>query len=193
MGPARTVPATTKPTTGTLPHTPASIAAAARSLGVTDQVASAAAAHLTARTATLLVVSGNLGSGKDTVAPAVINALGISDAVHLYYALPLKDEVNDMIADLRTWWFSRSYPALTPARRKEVAALLADRHHMPLEKVRFYTGRMLDQVIGDLSVHSRARTSVIREVLQFHGTECRRAQDEKVVLGAAARNAVSPT
>jgi hypothetical protein len=176
---------------GTTPHTHASIRTAALALGVDAETADAAARNLAEGRVTLLLVSGKLGSGKDSVAPAVFTTLGITAAEHQYFALPLKEEVNQMMADLRTWWDTGRFAALTPARREQAAELIAGLHHMPLGHARFYTGEFLNQVLANRVVHSRSRTAVMRRALQYHGTECRRSQDENYWVKKALSNAVT--
>ena len=149
----------------------------AAAIGAPEALVAKARANITSGAAAFLVVSGWMGSGKDTIAPETLAKLGYTDSEHLYYALPLKAELDAIIADIRSWFFTGGFPSMTHRRREELAALLAQTHRMPVEHAMFFVGRLLDQVRMNRLVHARTRTPVIREALQKLGTDVRRAQD----------------
>jgi hypothetical protein len=169
----------------------AAIVAAATSFGVDALTARRAAQHLTDGSALLLVVSGKLASGKDTVAPLVMSALGAHDPVHQSYAAVLKDEMDAILTAMRTWHRRTRPAALTPGIRRQVAVLLAEQFSMPVEHAAYFTGDLLDQVLTSARVHSRSRTPAMRRALQLLGTEVRRSQDEDYWVRRALAPAVT--
>lgn len=158
---------------------PAAAALAAREYGVSDADASAAAANMAAGSALLLVISGKLASGKDTVAPAVMDAVGAFNREHHYYSRALKDELDQIIALIRTWHDQQRPAAMTGRLRGVLAEHIGREMHMPARQaLEFFAGSLTNQVLAVRTVHARSRTSVIRRALQVLGTDVRRAQDE---------------
>lgn len=141
--------------------------ALARSWGISGELAEAAASHLLSGDLVLLGLNGKLASGKDSVAPAVMEALGVSDARHLYYALALKDEVDEVITSIRL--------AETPA---EAVAAVAGTQNVPTAVgLRVVSELWSPTRAGERLLTSRDRTVEMRSVLQYWGTEVRRSQD----------------
>lgn len=151
----------------------------AHSYGLDEFTAASAAANLTNGKAMILAVSGKLASGKDTIAPLVLGALGVRDYEQQSFAHALKYELDLIIGLIRDWFDETPRPALTPALRDELAGRIAAHMDFPAEQAReFFTGALANQVLCVRSLHARSRTKVIRRALQVLGTEVRRTQDE---------------
>lgn len=143
-------------------------------------------------TCAFLVLSGWMGSGKDSVAPAVLERMGHAEgATHMYYALPLKTEMDDILAVLRYEFGSGRTleQPLTDADRAAAAELVAYRFKMPVAHAHYFTGDLLDAALTDPDLHARSRDQVMRRSLQLLGTEVRRAQDENYWV----KKALAPT
>ena len=159
--------------------TRSSIADAAQSYGLDEFTAERAAVNLTGGRAMILAVSGKLASGKDTIAPLVLDALGVQDYEQQSFANALKGELDQIIAITREWFDEQCRPSLTPRLRDELAARIGDRLDLPASQAReYFAGALADQAINNRWLHSRCRTKVVRRALQALGTEVRRAQDE---------------
>lgn len=68
-----------------------------KDMGVTDATIKQALSNLAGHTACWVVVSGKMGSGKDTVAPLVPPALGYTDVERVGYSDPMKAEYQTII------------------------------------------------------------------------------------------------
>ena len=139
---------------------------AAVEIGVDPLLAHQAYAQLISGDILLLAVNGKLAAGKDTIAPAVLERLGISNVVHIYYATALKDEVDKAIEIIYNTDSVRDAISLISnelAVKKEDAAFVVGS---------LWTMRSLEQRFS-----ARSRTPEIRSVLQFWGTEVRRSVD----------------
>lgn len=152
-------------------RTPESITTHAEWLGADRDVAREAAARVATGELALLGVNGWMGSGKDTIAPLVMAAVGLDVAaggvVHSYFAKALKSEVDE-----------RVLPALTDATCPTVgAAALVGGLDVPLEQARQVTDRMWDHTRPGHGLTAYSRTTEMRWLLQFWGTNVRRAQD----------------
>lgn len=140
----------------------------------------------------LVGLSGKLASGKDTVAPLVMDMLGARRREHMSFATVLKDEGDAILASIRSWAGLQCVSApLLPVQRVDLGRYLATTHQIPFEKaVEFFAGDVADAAIGDVGLHARARTPVTRAFLQKLGTDVRRAQDDlywvKRTVGPAA-------
>ena len=108
----------------------------------------------------VLCVSGKMAAGKDTVAPAFFEHFGVTNTQRVYFADALKNEVDDILTLFRVG-----------ATDAEVAdKLAAPVHHVTTVRT----------TLGELApdVHARSRIPAMRTVLQFWGTDVRRANDE---------------
>ena len=113
----------------------------------------------------ILVMSGKMGSGKDTLAPLIMNAMGLPNARHVYYADPLKDESNIMFETIRK-----------SENQQDATRSLEQLYSVPSE----FSGELVSAVYEDLkdwSLTSRSRTPGIRKFLQLLGTDVRRTED----------------
>jgi len=168
---------TARPAAGTDQHI-GEVAGSAVALGVPTGIALSAAANLAEKTVVFLVISGKMASGKDTVAPAVMAALGVdSTSRHHYYANALKDEVDTILAYMRTFASTRCRQA-SPDARAQLAACLSSKFNLEAPDAGLYAGALYTDAIADPALHARTRTAVMRHVLQHHGTNVRRTQDE---------------
>lgn len=116
---------------------------------------------------TLLIFSGRKGAGKDTVAPLVVDRLDISNARHMSFADPLKDEVDQIIK------------AIHQSKNKAEAEknLLDIDPEMPLG-IRGQMVTLFKNVLnhGEYD-HSRSHSAAAVTALQVYGTQYKRAKD----------------
>lgn len=152
----------------------------------------AAALKLADGAAHLVGVSGKMASGKDTIAPLLMAQMGVFDAEHQSFAKPLKDELDQVFATIRSWAALGNVPAqMLYGHRVDLAQYLATMHHIPFcQALDFFAGDLADLVIADPAVHSRMRGDLVRGGLLKLGTEVRRAQDDLYWVKRAARAAV---
>lgn len=140
---------------------------AALEAGVTAGTVDKALAAVTDGKVVGVSFSGKLTAGKDSIAEATMQALGHQDAVHEFFARPLKDEVSQMLDVIRR---EGRFGAHTAAR--EISEMM----NIPLEQAGVMVGALvLDPQLEQLTGWSR--TPATRFVCQYHGTEVRRAQD----------------
>ena len=129
--------------------------------------------------ARLLSLSGKMGSGKDTVAPVVLSRLKV-DAVHEFFARPLKSEVNEIFDIIRT---GESFGDTVEEVKTEMG-ITSEMSH----KVVDY---LFDVVLNDLTITSYDKVPNVRLALQYWGTEVRRSQDENYWVKKALDSAVT--
>lgn len=115
----------------------------------------------------LLAVSGKLGSGKDTVAPLVLDKIGKLNRINESFARPLKEEATQVIKIVAS--------AKTPeAAAEQVAEELTTDYQHAFVVVNF----VWTDVKSGLVTDSKVRVDSTRRLLQYWGTEVRRAQDD---------------
>ena len=146
-------------------------------LGVDETLAEAAAEVLLNNKPYLLATTGKLASGKDTIAPAVLEHLGASDVFHLSFANALKDELNDILKIARE----------APSERSAVDQVVElgvrrDEAQKVIDLVR-------ESAIIEPDTHSRQRTMWVRTALQYWGTGVRREQDSDFWVKRTAKPA----
>lgn len=159
---------------GTHTHAPEGFVETARWSGADETTIAAAAASREPR----LVVSGRLASGKDTVAEAVMHELGMTDAVRVSFATPLRREVDELIDAIRIGG---------PETAAETVARIGG---VPVEAGRATADLICSALAADPSVTSYVRTREIRLALQEWGTDVRRARDPEYWVKQAMRNVV---
>jgi hypothetical protein len=144
--------------------------AIAKWLNVDPDIAARAEANLTSGTVTLLGLSGWIASGKDSVAPLVLQALGRSRVQHLYYAGPLKDEIDAVISMVTS--------AHSVDDIDRLARTVVEQTDVPLPQAAYVVGLLWTPTRNiDHGLTARSRTREIRTALQYWGTEVRRHQD----------------
>lgn len=126
-----------------------------------------------------LVVSGRLASGKDTVAAAVMTAIGHPDSVQVSFATALRDEVGELLAAVRTC-----------ADVEDAVLAVASTASIDAATART-TATLLWQALQlDPTVTPWKRTREMRLALQDWGTEVRRAADPQYWVKRGARRAI---
>lgn len=144
--------------------------ARAAAYGIIPLDARAAWANLTDGVSFGIGVNGKLASGKDTVAPAVLAALGIDDAEHIYFAHPLKIEMSEAIEIVR----GHEHPDMAAV---DVARIC----DIPDRQANLIVGLLWtpthDAEAGP-TLDGWSRHPGVRTALQYWGTEIRRAVDE---------------
>lgn len=144
-------------------------------LGVDENLVDAAVRSLQTKQAVFLVVSGWMGSGKDTVVGECLPRMGFSGAAHHYYGHSLKDELNQVINYLRELVGSQTQ--FSEDERNRFAELIGSKFNFDSRKAYCFTHEILDELVDTPVYHARIRTAGIRTGLQQLGTEIRRAQD----------------
>lgn len=109
----------------------------------------------------VLVVSGKMGAGKDTVAPAVMAKLGRPSARQLSFSSALKDETDSLFSAFREGCSDDSLVTM-------MGGEVSQRQVADLRRIWFG----IPPCVG-----ARGRHPAVRAALQFWGTEVRRGQD----------------
>jgi len=140
-------------------------ARAAVSFGVAESIAEAAQTAYDSGKLTLMGYSGKMGSGKDTIADTVVNRLGVP-SVHVSFAQTMKNEVDLVIASI-----------LAARDASHATQIVATEFGVSYDDAEHSVEIVWDAVNSDPGLHARSRHPAIRSLLQFWGTELRRAQD----------------
>lgn len=148
-------------------------------LDVDPLVAYASWENLSSGQVMFLVMSGKMGSGKDTIAPLVLDRLNKSNAYHLYYADALKNEAD------RIFEVIRKAPSAQKAKEE-----VAEDFDMSAEHAASLVDAVYEELKADPSLHARSRTGGIRRVLQLLGTEVRRSVDPDYWVNIALASAL---
>jgi dephospho-CoA kinase len=123
---------------------------------------------------------GKFASGKDSIAVALMSALGDDTPTHLYYARALKAEVDDILTVTRG-----------ASDELEAARLIETDLGIPGRDASAYAARLwpaCHRTTGGEPVTAYSRTADIRWILQRHGT-VRREQDAHYWLEPAVNDA----
>lgn len=122
----------------------------------------------------LLVMSGKLGAGKDTIAPILMDKLeplGFEgNRVHESFATALKTEIDEIIQ------YMREYMSSNDCKMKTLDAIHT-KLDAPVWAAAGIWDILHDSVIADASTNSHSRTKSMRKALQYWGTEVRRKTD----------------
>lgn len=118
---------------------------------------------------TAFAINGKIASGKDTVGKALIQALGLTDAAHTSFAAALKREVTQMINLI-------SEDLDMPADLRILQ--LATSQGVTLAQAGYVYDSLVDEIRAGQVADAYTRTPGVRRVLQFWGTDVRRAQDD---------------
>lgn len=154
--------------------------------GVDEKLAEAAASVLERGEVVLLATTGKLASGKDTIAPIVMEQLVNEggEVFHLSFAAALKDEVNEVIGVIRSverdcrFNLSQILSFRGLSFRKAMAAdLISSVFGIDVVKARFMVATLYEVVNSNLELTSRDRTKEIRTALQYWGSDVRREID----------------
>ncbi len=139
-----------------------SLCEAAALVGVDEDTALAAADHVLSGTAGGILMSGRQGAGKDTVAPLVLDACGVIDAVQCRVSDAIKDEMN-LIID-----------AITGRERSAAVQAVCEAVDLRVD----HAGELV-RILWDSTreaghgITGRTRTPQVRLALQYHGHEAR--------------------
>lgn len=124
-----------------------------------------------------VAVSGKMGSGKDTVAPLILERLGYKNNIHESFAKELKAEINTLISLIQ------ESKGLHDAIQKMIEVI--DPLVLPAIEVLAY-------IYGDVKTgvvkNSTDRNPNMRRALQEWGTEVRRAEEENYWVKKSLKN-----
>ena len=148
----------------------------ALSFGVDEETASIAAGRILSREVLMLGFSGKLASGKDSVALGVVSALKLEPVVHMSFAQPLKEEVNQAISLVRDRSISEAREILC-VKDSGIFDNFVTLLSLALQETPRAT--------------SMTRTAGMRRVLQFWGTEVRRAEKDDYWVSKAVVSALN--
>ncbi len=149
----------------------------ADSMGASKSVATKALDNLIAGNVAALIVSGPQASGKDTIGPAVMAALGYTDHIRIGIADSLKQEVTDTIEIMM------SCVDVTIAQEKIAKMLdISNLHAKHISDVLWDETR---DSLADLTGWSR--TAGVRKALQYLGNEAREKDPTRYVRLAVPR------
>lgn len=145
-------------------------------LGVPTSVVAEAFARTATGTQLLLTMSGKLASGKDTLSSMALAQLGKSDTIKLEYADALKDEADQVLAITADKPGPDGVAAISELQgiSPEQSAVV---HAMALASIVEHRDLHARGLVADPIAHSRGRWESARTLLQYYGTEVRRAQD----------------
>lgn len=147
-----------------------------------SEITEVALANIQNGVAKLLTISGKIGSGKDTVAPMILDLLNVDKERrgHDFFAKPLKEEINQVI-----------YYILTSEDIDTASNQISKELNVPLDHAFETTEILWNDVKQGVITTSYDRTPSTRQALQFWGTGVRRAQDDKYWVKKAIRNVLT--
>lgn len=129
-----------------------------------------------------ITISGKIGSGKDTVAPIVLDLLDVpnNQRGHDFFAKPLKEEINEVF-----------YLIAMAADKDEAALYTCLKLGVPMEQAEETVNTLWDDVRNGVVETAYDRTPAVRRALQFWGTEVRRNQDDNYWVKKALKNVLT--
>ena len=133
---------------------------------VSEVTARKAAKVLSTNPPILIATSGKQGSGKDSITDKVLEKLGAKEYYHIMLSGVLKDETQEVLADIRS--SNTREEAIDKVVRRNV-----ERHEAEQVVAYAYEGAK-----SEPNVTTRDRTNWVRSMLQYWGLEVRRIQDE---------------
>jgi len=138
----------------------------ARWAGVERDVVDGAIDNFRAGSIVALLGSGAQGSGKDTVCPAVLEAMGITTSVQCRVAHGIRAEMSDIISLIE-----RS------TTRESAVGDICRAFNVSIESGSLYTELFFEATRDSAhAVHVHERTERMRRALQWHGAEGRAGQ-----------------
>lgn len=114
----------------------------------------------------LVGFSGWPVAGKDTVPVELFARLGDPDPLHVYFAVPLKDECDAIIEACRT-----------QASHTSAVGLVIEQQQVPRADAERAVSLVRDAARLEPNLTARSRVVEVRQLLQVWGTEVRREQD----------------
>lgn len=153
--------------------------------GVDHDTATQAAHNILDQKNILLLVSGKMGSGKDTVAPGVVAAVNSAPSISLSFAKALKNELTEVVTIIQDALASPTGSATT----ESVTYTIAQKMNVPIPQAQFIAETLFDAVKSGAVTDGFQRTPQTRAAQQFWGTQVRRAQDENYWVKITVREA----
>jgi hypothetical protein len=150
-------------------------------LGFSSHDCEVIANNIISKKVLLLALSGKLASGKDSLAYEVMNNLGHTDAVHVYFGDSIKGEVDQIIALILSKVETVEYFVSEIENEQGVSSM--------------YIAEIVKLLLlekNNSTLHTaRDRTASMRRVLQLWGTEVRREQDALYWVNKTLKTALS--
>lgn len=117
-----------------------------------------------------IVVSGKIAAGKDTIGPLILRRLDpVNEIVNVAYGAFLKNEATEVIETIRQ---------MPDATDVEIAEAVSKKMNVPVENGLTVVRCVIDEIRqGTGPVDGWDKTTGNRRLLQFWGTETRRAQE----------------
>lgn len=140
-------------------------------------VVEAAAARVTVERPLLLGFSGWPAAGKDTIPVLLYEELGVTPE-HVYFAVPLKDEGDEILAHCRA-----------AGSLDGAVSSIADAMSVTAAQAHLVT-EVIYAAAQDPAIHARTRTDEVRRMLHIWGTDIRRDQDSEYWVRRALAPAV---
>lgn len=123
---------------------------------------------LSANRVALIAMSGHMGSGKDTVAPLLMDRLGFPGIMreHRSFADPLRVEIGSILSIVRS-----------SGTHEEAESSLSLDMGVDMGKAQAIVRILWDNARKDNTLDGHSRSDSMRRALQYWGTDVRRAQN----------------